>query len=71
MVIWKYGGIYFPESPDHLSKLCFFCFGLTNSGYCPSFKQKQMKQKYSDPFLAWEAQRDTNMLENHMKSSSR
>lgn len=58
----KSGGIYFPESPDHLSNLCFFCFGLTNSGYCPNFQQKQVKQNDSDAFVAWETQ-------THMKTT--
>lgn len=55
MVIWKYGGIYFPETPDHLSNLCFSCLCLINSGNYPNFKQKQMKQNDSVPFVAYEA----------------
>lgn len=70
IVIREYAGIYFPEPPDHLSNLCFFCFALTKSGYCPSFTQKQMKQNDSAPFVAWEAKTDTNTHENHMKGPS-
>ena len=66
-IIWKYDGIYFPESTDHLSNLGF---GLAKSGYCPSLRQKQTKQNDSAPFVAWEAKRDTNTHANHMKGSS-
>lgn len=66
-IIWKYDGIYFPESTDRLSNLGF---GLTKSGYCPSLRQKQTKQNDSAPFVAWEAKRDTNTHANHMKGSS-
>lgn len=69
-VTWKCGGIYFPETPDHLSNLCFSCLCLTNSGNYPNFKQKQMKQNDSDPFAACEAKRDTNAHKNHKESPS-